>query len=244
MKGLAIGVLLFGFATTADARTKHHHIHARAVHITERVRPVVHGPIEGQSVGAPWDGWLRQPARLEAGDGYVIRRPWRAFGTRATVDFITRVISDVRDAFPDAHVLAIGDISAEHGGAITEHHSHQSGRDVDIGLVYNEKPRGYPENFINATQDNLDCEATFALVEGFADTAREDGGAQVMFLDFNVQGMLYRWAKEHDVDDGKLARLFQYPRRGQSVGLVRHEPNHANHLHVRFKCARGDTSCN
>ena len=58
----------------------------------------------------------------------------RRFGTRTAVDFIERVVSDVRDQFPDQHILAIGDISAEHGGQITEHHSHQSGRDVQIGL--------------------------------------------------------------------------------------------------------------
>jgi len=68
--------------------------------------------------------------------------------------------------------------------------------------------------------------------------------AQVMFLDFKVQGMLYRWAKEHDVGDEELDWIFQYPHgRGSNAGLIHHEPNHANHLHVRFRCARGDSSC-
>ena len=40
----------------------------------------------------------------------------------------------VRARFPTVHTLAIGDLSVKQGGAITQHRSHQSGRDVDIGL--------------------------------------------------------------------------------------------------------------
>lgn len=236
-------VLLAILGVTAVAEAKRHPRPKHATRAKHPARVALPEPVSGQSVGAPWQGRLQDATRLPDGDGYHIRRPWRSFGTRSTVELVERVIHAWRDEFPDAHVLAIGDLSAEHGGAITEHHSHQSGRDADIGLIYNEQPRGYPESFITATDDNLDCEATFALVEDFASTAHDDGGAQVMFLDFNVQGMLYRWAKDHGVDDDELAHLFQYPRRGQSVGLVRHEPNHANHLHVRFKCPREDGSC-
>jgi len=245
MRSLVVALGLFALVTTADARVKHKpRAKKRVAHVTAVKHVEIHGPISGQSVGAPWDGRLRDAARLPEGDGYVIRRPWRSFGTRATVDFIERAITEVREEFPDVHVLAIGDISAEHGGPITEHHSHQSGRDADIGLVYNEQPDGFPQNFVRATEDNLDAEATLALVRAFADTANEDGGAQVMFLDFEVQGILYRWAKEHGMDDDLLDRLFQYPHgRGSSEGLVRHEPNHDNHVHVRFKCPRGDTAC-
>jgi hypothetical protein len=236
--------LLLVVLASTSAQARPHHAKKHVANPTKHREVAVALPSVGQSIGAPWAGRLREPARLPDGDGYVIRRPWRAFGTATTVDHVEHVVTEWREQFPESHVLAIGDLSAEHGGAITEHHSHQSGRDADIGLVYNEKPRGYPENFIEATADNLDCEATFALVEGFAQTAKEDGGAQVMFLDFNVQGMLYRWAKDHDVDDAELERLFQYPHgRGSNAGLVHHEPNHSNHLHVRFRCARVDSSC-
>ena len=203
----------------------------------------IRGPIRGQSVGAPWSGRLREPAQLPEGEGYHIRRPARSYGTRTTVDFVAAVVGDVREQFPDSHVLAIGDLSAESGGAITEHHSHQSGRDADIGLIYNERPAGYPESFIAATEANLDPAATFAIVDGFAATATSDGGAQVIFLDFAVQGILVHWAEDHGVDEDKLARMFQYPHRGASSGFVRHEPNHANHMHVRFTCPRGDSAC-
>jgi len=198
----------------------------------------------GQSVGAPWAGRLQHPTQLAPGDGYHIRRPGRSFGTETTVELIERAIGDTLEAFPDEHVLAIGDISAESGGQITEHRSHQSGRDVDIGLFYKERPAGYPAGFVHASADNLDCAATFKLLESFLASANEDGGALMIFLDFEVQGILYAWAKDHGVSERRLERIFQYPHgRGSSEGLVRHEPNHDNHMHVRFQCPSSDSAC-
>ena len=251
MRLLAVVVSVLALSTVADAKVKGKRPAKHASHATKKKRSarardriIIHGPIKGQSVGAPWAGQLRNPAALPEGEGYVIRRPWRRYGTRTTVDYVLKVVTDVRDQFPDAHVLAIGDISAEHGGQITQHHSHQSGRDVDIGLIYKHKPAGYPASFIPATEENLDCEATYALLAGFAATHDEPGGAQVIFLDYGVQRLLYDWAKEHDVDTDVLDRTFQYPHgRGSSAGLVHHEPNHDNHIHVRFKCPRGDSAC-
>jgi murein endopeptidase len=210
-----------------------------------RAEPAVRArEVDGQSIGVPWSGALHDATRLPDGDGYFIRRPSRAFATSATVGHVLRAITEVRAAFPDVHVLAIGDMSAEHGGAISEHHSHQSGRDVDVGLIYSSQPPGYPESFVKASVDNLDAAATFALIDAFADTVHDDGGVQVMFLDLDVQRVLYDWALAAGVDEDRLSWLFQYPHgRGASAGLVRHEPNHDNHVHVRFQCPRGDDAC-
>ena len=184
----------------------------------------------------PWQGRLVDPAQLPDGDGYHIRRPARAFGTERTAELVHEVIEATIALFPERHVLAIGDLSAEHGGRITEHASHQSGRDVDIGLYYLEKPAAYPENFVSATEDNLDCEATWGLIDRFVDTADQPGGAQIIFLDFRVQGLLYAWAKEHGISQKYLDHVFQYPHgKSSSEGIVRHWPNHDNHIHVRFK---------
>lgn len=235
MRGVAIAVVLFAVSATAAA-----HPHKKRAH-HERVATEV---APGQSFGAPWHGLLRDATRLPPGEGYVIRRPWRSYGTRTTVEYVERAIAAVRERFPHSHVLAIGDISAEHGGQITQHHSHQSGRDVDMGLIYKHQPVGFPHDFVHASAANLDCAATYALVDAFARTAGKNGGVQMMFLDFEVQGLLYHWARAHGVSEDKLDRLFQYPHgRGSSDGIVRHEPYHDNHLHVRFRCARSDRGC-
>lgn len=198
-----------------------------------------------QTVGAPWAGELRDATRLPDDERrYHLRRPWRAFGTRTTVAYVERAITDVRKSFPERHVIAIGDMSAKDGGRISGHRSHQSGRDIDIGLFYKSKPANYPRDFVVATAANLDCAATLALVRRFAETSDDGDGVQMMFLDFDVQGILYRWAREHGVNERTLDRLFQFPHgRGAAAGLVRHVPHHDDHLHVRFKCPVDASSC-
>jgi hypothetical protein len=225
-----------------DHKTKKRAARLRTLREHERFEP--RQIAFGQSVGAPWAGRLQHATALPPGDGYVIRRPERAFGTQTTIELTERAISETLDAFPDEHVLAIGDISAPSGGLITQHRSHQSGRDIDVGLFYREKPAGYPADFIHADEDNLDCAATFKLLESFLATADDDGGVQMVFLDFDVQGILYDWALDHGVSERRLERIFQYPHgRGSGEGIVRHEPNHDNHMHVRFKCPADDTGC-
>lgn len=233
----------------ADAKThpgKHRHHHARAASAATHVS-TEHATTKGegeQSIGQPWSGTLRDASRFPEGDGYVIRRPWRAYGTRTAVEYVESVVRDTRNAFPDRHVLGIGDFSQEHGGAITDHRSHQTGRDVDIGLFYKEKPASYPREFVRATEDNLDCEATLGMILRFAATAHKDGGVQMMFLDYEVQGLLYHWGLDHGVDEAKLDRTFQFAHgRGSSDGIVRHYAGHDNHVHVRFKCAASDRDC-
>lgn len=254
MRGIVAALLVVSgaLAGTAEAKTDHpahhkaHHGHAREARASATASRSAsrEGRGEGQSVGAPWAGTLHDATRFPDGDGYVIRRPWRAFGTRTTVEHVEHVIAEVRAAFPDRHVLGIGDFSQEHGGSISDHRSHQSGRDVDIGLFYLQQPASYPREFVKATADNLDCEATLGMIERFAATAKQDGGVQMMFLDYDVQGLLYHWGLDHGVSEAKLDRLFQFAHgRGSMDGLVHHIPGHDNHVHVRFKCAASDTDC-
>jgi hypothetical protein len=198
----------------------------------------------GQSIGSPWSGQLQGATRLSIVGGAYLRRPHRAFGTKTTVDHIRRAVRATRAAFPRTHTLAIGDLSAPNGGWISEHSSHRSGRDVDLGLFYKRKPAGYPQSFVRATDANLDRAATWALLANLLTTHGKDGGVQIVFLDYGLQGLLYRWAQARGVKPRVLDQIFQYPRgRGTGFGIVHHEPNHDNHLHVRFRCAKADADC-
>lgn len=227
-----------------EAKSKKRAARLRTQRETETNHIAARDLTSGQSVGVPWAGHLQRASELPSGEGWFIRRPQRAFGTETTIELTERAITETLDAFPDEHVLAIGDISQRSGGLISQHRSHQSGRDIDVGLFYLEQPAGYPANFIHADENNLDCAATFKLLESFLATTDEDGGVQMVFLDFDVQGILYRWALDAGVSERRLERIFQYPHgRSSSDGLVRHEPNHDNHMHVRFKCPATDTAC-
>ena len=193
----------------------------RALDVIDGTAPVSGG---SESIGDPWDGKLRGGEALPHGDGYRIRRPHRAYGAAHVVDHVQRAIAEVRALYPDVHALAIGDISAPHGGKLGEHRSHQSGLDVDLGFYFTKVPAGYPDSFVAANSD-LDLEATWALVISFVRTADQPGGLDVIFLDEAVQARLYRWARGRGVPEDHLAYVAAY---------VRHWPNHADHLHVRF----------
>jgi hypothetical protein len=208
-----------------------------------RAKDVAIAPVTGQSIGSPWDGELRDAVKLRLGDGFRIRRPHRSYGASHVVAHVQQALWSVYDRFPDAHVLAIGDLSAKDGGAITEHRSHQSGRDVDIGFYFTRVPDGYPASFVEGG-DDLDLGKMFAMLQAFARTADEPTGVAKIYLDFAIQGRLYKWARERDVPKSYLDALFQYPHgRGANAGLIRHEPHHDDHIHVRFKCAPDDDGC-
>lgn len=187
-----------------------------------------------RSIGAPWSGSLQAPTRLAEGSNYFIRRPHRAYGTRTTVELVKNAIRDTYIAFPKKHRLAIGDFSQSTGGWISEHASHQSGRDVDLGLFYKKPPKGYPESFVDATAKTLDAAATWKLVSLLARTHDDDGGVQYIFLDSRLHACLYAWAAKNKVSQKRIAAVRR---------VLRHEPNHADHMHVRFKCRERDKRC-
>jgi murein endopeptidase len=193
---------------------------------------------DSASVGEPWDGQLVGGEQLPRGDGYRVRRPELAYGAAYVVEHLRHVIGEVRALYPDVHTLAIGDISAPHGGKLAAHRSHQSGLDVDVGFYFTQQPEGYPEHFVDADA-GLDLQATWALLTAFARTADLDDGVSIMFLDYAVQKRLYTWAAKRGTPDADLAQLFQYPHgKDAQTGLIRHWPNHADHVHVRFKSRR------
>lgn len=247
MRALLFVVLGLLIATsTSDARTRRKKQVAIETSAEKRQVVVDKKPKKsrGQSIGAPWAGKLERSTKFRAPARTHLRRPHRAFGTRTTVDHVRRAIIATLETFPKVHALAIGDFSAQRGGWISEHSSHQSGRDVDLGLFFKKKPAGYPASFIDADEDTLHKAATWNLIANLAATSGEDGGVHIMFLDFDLQGVIYDWALENGVSEKRLGRIFQYPHgRGASAGLIRHEPNHGDHLHVRFRCAAADVAC-
>jgi len=198
-----------------------------------------------QSIGRPQRGRLANASVLPRNpDAWFIRRPERAYGTRATVSQIQRVIQRVRRHFPLVHALAIGDLSARRGGRITMHGSHQSGRDVDLGFYFKRLPRGYPAGFALATEEEVDVAACFALFTALADTAGRPGGVERMYMTYQTQELFHRLGREHGISPATLDRLFQYPHGHDSDhGLFHDEPGHDEHIHVRFSCAPSDREC-
>lgn len=200
--------------------------------------------VAGQSVGRPHRGRLDEGVQLPHDRGYYRRRPHWAFGAQHVVDFVRRAVHRVRRVHPEVHRLAIGDLSTPQGGLIPGHRSHQSGRDVDLGLYFEHVPSGYPEEFVRADEGKLDVAATWTLVESLWKASKEPGGPEDIFLDYDLQEVLYRYARKQGVSKRALAEIFQYPNgRWAKDRLVSHEPKHDDHLHVRFACPPDDEHC-
>jgi murein endopeptidase len=198
----------------------------------------------GQSVGSARGGALYGGTRLPPGDGYFIRHPNRVYGTSGTVRHLVAAIEASRSGFSRLHRLSVGDLSGEVGGLLPGHLSHQSGRDVDLGLYYRERPPNYPKQFAVATRENLHMRATWALLEALCATADEPEGVEWILLDYRVQRILFEFARARRISASTLERVFQYPRGPTAeVGIVRHFPGHEDHVHVRFKCSTADVYC-
>lgn len=167
--------------------------------------------------------------QLHSGPGYIVRNPKRAFGTMLAVSTMIEVFADYHRRHPKAAPLRVDDISREEGGKLKPHVSHRTGRDVDIRYPLKVPTRAY----VKARPSTLDVRRTWELIERFLDT--ED--VIYVFVDYRLQRVLYEYAKnKRGLSEEKLKSYFQYPRRRTAMtGIIRHEPGHATHMHVRFR---------
>jgi penicillin-insensitive murein endopeptidase len=96
----------------------------------------------GRSVGSPTDGRLLGGAHIET-TPYLRIVPDYAhgdvrWGLEPLVTLLDRAARAVRREFPDA-VASVGHLSKPGGGDIDHHHSHESGRDADVGFFVRTK---------------------------------------------------------------------------------------------------------
>lgn len=191
-----------------------------------------------ESVGTPTQGKLLFAAQLPANPAYVVRNPERSWGTRETVRAITSAFSAVRAKDPRAPKVRVHDLSLRGGGPIDDHQSHQSGRDVDITYYQKQIEDVCPLRPIGPAQ--LDVERQWALLEHWL----QRGQLEAVFIDYDLQARLYKHARSQGASAEELMHWFQYPRgRTASLGILRHAPRHADHMHVRFVCDATDPDC-
>jgi LysM repeat protein len=167
--------------------------------------------------------WLVDGVALQPGEGYHLRRPANAWGTPAATAGIQAAIARYRELEPDAPVVQIGDISRKNGGPLRSHLSHQDGRDVDIGYVFEQHDEGKSRR--------IDIPRTWSLISSFV----EDEHLAVIFVDYRLQRRLYEHAQSIGVDQARLDEVFEYPRKGDGEALLYHWRGHTIHFHVRFK---------
>jgi LysM repeat protein len=193
-----------------------------------------------ESVGLPHAGRLLHAERLPLHRGYVIRERDRAWGTRETNDAIISAFDAVVARHDDTEKVRVHDLSAEGGGRLSDHRSHQNGRDADISYYHR---GGCPSDgcgFRRLSPEDLDVERTWTLLSHWL----ERDQAQAIFIDYSLQPALYREARRRGATNEQLHQWFQYPRgTGYPLGVIRHFRYHRDHFHVRFRCVDDDEEC-
>lgn len=192
----------------------------------------------GVSRGLANNGSLSGGIQLPPGAGYVVRNPKRSYGTALSVGHIMDAMASYAKKYPKGPRFAIGDLSVEKGGKLTPHLSHQSGRDVDISYINKSLKEFVGFSRMNAS--NFDVERNWHVIEYFLKTKQ----VQYIFVDYEIQKLLYDYAKKKGYTDAQLKPWIQYPNGKKSYhAIVRHAKGHADHFHVRFVCAPTDKSC-
>lgn len=188
----------------------------------------------GIGVGRPNRGHLVNGVQLPASEMVKILDPDKVWGTSHTIEQLQRAIASFRRDSGYDQPLTVSSISLRKGGRFGPHSSHRTGRDVDIRLP--RKP-GAPKG---EAPSSIDWRYTWKLVEALVAT----GEVEYIFVSWSRQKYLYRAAQSAGASRDELAKMIQYPRSSKTnKGMVRHSPGHTVHLHVRFKCAPGNSRC-
>lgn len=191
------------------------------------------------SIGRPSHGTLESGVRLRPARFWQIHDRDRAYLTRDAASILEHGFEAVARAFSESPRIELRDASAEHGGPLRGHHSHQSGRDIDLAY-YRTDCRGQTCVLHRTTADDLDADRQWALLAPWLHGDLVD----YVFVDHALQEPLYRAARRAGASPSELARWFQYPGDAERhVGVIRHAEGHRDHLHVRFACAPHDVEC-
>jgi LysM repeat protein/murein endopeptidase len=196
-----------------------------------------------RAVGKPQNGRLEGALQLQPGPGYFVRRPNAAWGTAEMLRGLKEAFHAVNKKHKDAHDVVVGDLSREKGGHLSPHKSHQTGLDADVGWYFKGLKKA-PNYFLDASQGKLDLDATWTLLDALAGASEAKSRVEYMFVGYSVQEKLYKHAESIGVSKKRLDGVFQYPRGSRAMhGLIRHEPGHTDHVHIRFKCPRHNEAC-
>jgi penicillin-insensitive murein endopeptidase len=201
-----------------------------------------------QSLGFYSRGSLQNASALApSGMGYIKLFPSRnrQFGSQELVQVLTAAARAVQGQFPAGERIQVGDLSAERGGKITKHASHQNGLDADLSYFrvnHREQPvefeNGFDEVFVRngRVTENFDIERNWA----FFNALIASGQVQRIFVDPAIK-LLYCELLE-ELQDATFPSV-QAPSAQEVLRRLRPISNHDDHSHVRLVCQAGNHQC-
>lgn len=199
---------------------------------------------KSRSVGFAWQGTLSRGVRLKPNDNLRYVTEYEPldhyYGTWQLVQLLERAAQRVAVRLPGAR-LSVGELSAQHGGNLPGHASHESGRDVDVGF-YMLDARGRPyDAYAYANFDDrgrgikpnvglgFDVKRNWELVSRLI----TDGDARVQYI-FVAQGL--RWLLLEEAKRVGTPRSI-IDRAARVMVPPRERHPHGNHFHVRIYCS-------
>lgn len=199
---------------------------------------------KAESLGSPNEGHLKGGAHID------LTKPWfrvvpvyESGDVRWALPIMTNMIDraarHVNKRFPGA-VLDVGDLSVKHGGDVARHHSHESGRDADLGF-YAVDAKGkqvHGKTFVKFNPDLASPNypgARFDLARNwaFVQELLTDPAARVshIFIADWLKRELLAYAKTHAVRG-------VYERAAAVLMQPHNSLPHDDHFHVRISCPR------
>jgi penicillin-insensitive murein endopeptidase len=192
----------------------------------------------GRSVGAPNHGRLADGAKLDPSKVLRIAPGAQRWALPVLVHALERIAGMLaRDH--KSPPMFVGDLSAQRGGKLGPHRSHQSGRDVDIGF-YATDLKGRPVKMNrwvafdgkgrarDGSAMRFDDARNWALIRALV----EDSAIRVryMFITQELESRIIAYATKRGAKRASVARAAEVMQSPQDVDL------HDNHIHVRIDC--------
>ena len=197
-----------------------------------------------KSIGSPNEGHLEGGARVEGSRAMRVVGANR-WGLPELVGLLDRTAKKVAASYPGS-IMTVGDLSKKGGGDIGGHHSHESGRDADVGfyLVDGKGKQVLAPRFAAIDEEGrargmgkarFDDARNWALVESLATDPR----ARVLqvFVANHLRTRLLAYAER----EGAPARVRD--RAAELMLQPHHALPHDNHFHVRLACPKNERDC-
>jgi penicillin-insensitive murein endopeptidase len=203
----------------------------------------------GRSIGSPTDGHLVGGSHLDDAPYLRVVPAYAAsdvrWGLEPLVGMLDRAARQVRRQHPDA-IMSFGHLSRLGGGDLDRHHSHESGRDADVGFFIR-SATGHPllpSHFVPFTGDGTAPTWPGAYFDDaknwtFVAALVTDPEAHVthIFVAAPLRARLLAYAERMGAPANvrmRAAEVLQQPR-----GALPHD----DHFHVRIGCPAHMSGC-
>ncbi|NOT78689.1 MAG: hypothetical protein HOP07_06755 [Bacteriovoracaceae bacterium] len=163
----------------------------------------------------------------------------RFFGTQEIQDVISDSADFVRQEYPQAELIQIGDIANKDGGICKGHSSHQNGLDADIvyltknGRLQSQDAPYWEEEFVknNTVSSNFHVERNFSLFKFLI----INKSVNRIFVDAAIKKEFCSFAKKNN--------LMSDVETVETLRRIRVEKLHSTHFHMRINCPATDLTC-